>query len=86
MYKPESYERHLGKYLFPKQRKYNTSQKKKKKCPNQPCEPIHLHLSEHSVLLLPSRHSNLYLNQAHADTRDSVTTSVTLHYLCHSVS
>lgn len=31
-------------------------------------------------------HSNLYLNQANADTRDSVTTSVTLHYLCHSVS
>lgn len=28
-------------------------------------------------------HSNLYLNQASADMRDSVTTSVTLHGLCH---
>lgn len=46
--------------------------------------PIHLHLSEHCCS--PARHNNLYLNQAHADARDSVTTSVTLHYLCHSVS
>ncbi len=29
---------------------------------------------------------NLHLNQAYADTTDCVTTSVTLHYLCHSVS
>lgn len=34
----------------------------------------------------PARHGNLYLNRADADTRDSVTASVTLHYLCHSVS
>lgn len=45
--------------------------------------PIRLHPSELSALL---QHCNLYLNQADADTRDSVTTSVTLHCLYHSVS
>lgn len=51
-----------------------------KKCP---AVPIHLHPSEHSAA---GQRSNLYLNQADADTRDSVTASVTLHCLCHSVS
>lgn len=56
-----------------------------KNAPAPACQFIFIYQS--TVLCCsPARHSNLYLNQAHADKRDSVTTSVTLHYLCHSVS
>lgn len=42
MYKPESYERHFGKYPFAKQHKYNTYLRK---CRREKV-PIHPHLSE----------------------------------------
>lgn len=47
MYKPESYERHFGKYLFAKQHKYNTYLRK---CPSEKVL-IYLHLSEHRSIV-----------------------------------
>lgn len=42
MYKPESYERHFGKYLFAKQHKYNTYLRKCRRGK----VPIHGHVPE----------------------------------------
>lgn len=84
MYKPESCVCCFGYIFFAKQSKYNTYSISKN-ASAQVCQFIFIH--QRTVhCCSTARHSNLYLNQADADTRDSVTTSVTLHCLCHSVS